>query len=528
LETSFFRRRLLDASSSAALCAIMFTSTPAAADLLMTFQNDRDDAKTLPYYITFGSDLAHGALFSATGTVNGVAGVALAANQSYLYSEDPKKCAGANTLCGLVDVSRTTPNAKVFVSLGKALTVASDGSANYLNPTGPNFTTRYDKFEFTYNGSTGGANLTSADFVGLPLQLKTAQTSHAAQTLTWNYSPTDPKLDTQKVFTALGALSNFSTNTAANALGAIVTNGLNGVTVTKPDKSQLTGVVRIISPSSTNGGQTPYPDFTAYLHHLQTGGAGSKPIVTEIAGNNGRWGSGNPPALQTYDLTSYISNDPASTETVNGVKVAPGDLLLKGTVSSGGVSQDLKILITAAQLTTFAIYGAAITPAQVEGPDDHRVVDHAVADYLAGLSLGFIGSAEANPNLPGKTIGESPSWTWYGTAMDGNNFAPLETKYAYAAAQPSDPYYNPYAAYLNNDSGGLPVTDSYGFPYTDRLTQPLANLYPDTTLTMEILKDSFTGLGGAVPEPSTWALMLAGFAGMGYSGYRRNKRAVAA
>jgi hypothetical protein len=28
-------------------------------------------------------------------------------------------------------------------------------------------------------------------------------------------------------------------------------------------------------------------------------------------------------------------------------------------------------------------------------------------------------------------------------------------------------------------------------------------------------------LGGAVPEPSTWAMMLIGFAGLGYAGYRR-------
>ena len=28
-----------------------------------------------------------------------------------------------------------------------------------------------------------------------------------------------------------------------------------------------------------------------------------------------------------------------------------------------------------------------------------------------------------------------------------------------------------------------------------------------------------------VPEPSTWAMMLIGFAGLGYAGYRQSKRA---
>jgi hypothetical protein len=29
----------------------------------------------------------------------------------------------------------------------------------------------------------------------------------------------------------------------------------------------------------------------------------------------------------------------------------------------------------------------------------------------------------------------------------------------------------------------------------------------------------------AVPEPSTWIVMLAGFAGLGFAGYRRQKNA---
>jgi hypothetical protein len=39
--------------------------------------------------------------------------------------------------------------------------------------------------------------------------------------------------------------------------------------------------------------------------------------------------------------------------------------------------------------------------------------------------------------------------------------------------------------------------------------------------------DSLTvniGIGGAVPEPSTWVMMLAGFAGLGYAGYRQRER----
>jgi hypothetical protein len=37
-----------------------------------------------------------------------------------------------------------------------------------------------------------------------------------------------------------------------------------------------------------------------------------------------------------------------------------------------------------------------------------------------------------------------------------------------------------------------------------------------------------TGEVRAIPEPSTWAMMLAGFAFLGYAGYRGRRSAVAA
>ena len=40
--------------------------------------------------------------------------------------------------------------------------------------------------------------------------------------------------------------------------------------------------------------------------------------------------------------------------------------------------------------------------------------------------------------------------------------------------------------------------------------------------------DSFTLIAGNVPEPSTWAMMLLGLAGLGYAGYRASRRTAAA
>ena len=39
---------------------------------------------------------------------------------------------------------------------------------------------------------------------------------------------------------------------------------------------------------------------------------------------------------------------------------------------------------------------------------------------------------------------------------------------------------------------------------------------------------SFVQVSGAIPELSTWAMMLLGFAGLGYAGYRKAKRATVA
>jgi PEP-CTERM motif len=33
-------------------------------------------------------------------------------------------------------------------------------------------------------------------------------------------------------------------------------------------------------------------------------------------------------------------------------------------------------------------------------------------------------------------------------------------------------------------------------------------------------------IGGAVPEPSTWAMMLVGFAGLGFGGYSASRKSV--
>ena len=131
-----------------------------------------------------------------------------------------------------------------------------------------------DKYEITYGvpasggAPTGGANLSSTDFFGIPLQLQTTGGSQP-KTLTWNYNTA---VNTAAVFQALGALENYQTDTVADTLGALVAGGANGVTINTP-AGPLNGVVRIIAPSSTNqpatGSSTPYPNIGAYATYIQ-------------------------------------------------------------------------------------------------------------------------------------------------------------------------------------------------------------------------------------------------------------------
>jgi hypothetical protein len=75
--------------------------------------------------------------------------------------------------------------------------------------------------------------------------------------------------------------------------------------------------------------------------------------------------------------------------------------------------------------------------------------------------------------------------------------------------------------------------DSYGYApiYSPGETSVITNTASVSPGYHEYLVTYVEGNGApsvlqvSVPEPSTWAMMLAGFAGLGFLGYRRNKAA---
>ena len=69
-------------------------------------------------------------------------------------------------------------------------------------------------------------------------------------------------------------------------------------------------------------------------------------------------------------------------------------------------------------------------------------------------------------------------------------------------------------------SGVRPKHDDGGGSFLDSIVSE------DVSLAGENMNDSFVTISpeSTVPEPSTWAMMLLGFAGLGFSGYRASRR----
>ena len=122
--------------------------------------------------------------------------------------------------------------------------------------------------------------------------------------------------------------------------------------------------------------------------------------------------------------------------------------------------------------------------------------------YIFGLGIGIPNSYNPNNNLGWNDFASNP----------GTPSASLT-------------YINPNYLSLGTDIG--PNSSSSGLTYFDPpslqiFTLDLVN--PDG----QLFTYSFNGATGTltpgVPEPSTWAMMLIGFAGLGYAGCRRAKR----
>jgi hypothetical protein len=122
----------------------------------------------------------------------------------------------------------------------------------------------------------------------------------------------------------------------------------------------------------------------------------------------------------------------------------------------------------------------------------------------------------------------------FGTAILGINYfpdGPVES-FTYSASSTFDFAYRGDLLLGLIDGGGefsiiingVQTLESF---ISDTVINLGSDFGPNIDLTIVLYGSGDFVLGGAIPEPSTWAMMLVGFAGLGFAGYRSSRRCAA-
>jgi hypothetical protein len=226
-------------------------------------------------------------------------------------------------------------------------------------------------------------------------------------------------------------------------------------------------IVRILGP----GLSSDYPDWNDYFDFLE-----NEP-QSKIAGYFGGSGGTGRRAAQNYSLTAQF-NPPDR----------PNFVTLTGTANGG----EIDIAISYADLNApTGIYGCNPGYTVNGGPKTSGIVNDVtgeiVGDLLAALNYGLLASKTV---VEGKTLGERTTSEMFklGAQLLGQGKV---SSMLFAAAQPDNSaYYNVYAAQILNMT-----TDAYGFPFADRIQQPLLPFPPGAVdyLKISILPIDYPG-----------------------------------
>ncbi|HEY5744185.1 MAG TPA: beta-1,3-glucanase family protein [Terrimicrobiaceae bacterium] len=273
---------------------------------------------------------------------------------------------------------------RIFISLGQPL--QNVNAPNFNNPTLPDYGVRWDKIEWTIDGSpTQCANLSSADFFSVPLKISNGSTE-----LGW-------RDHTGNIFNKLKATAG-----NINADPVIPGNGPSGV-------------VRVISPSTTaNPGA--YASMSPYIGFMEG-------KTTPISGDE----------MGGYDYDARISN---------------GSLVMTGKNRSAGHSMSVDAGQLPIQGLYKCDPQWVVDGQAGWNFSKNDVYCAAMRDVLAGFNLGFVGSSVTNPHT-GQPFGNGPSSSWQNTETrlayaGAQPSQPFYNQYANVIAQASDSYGFPF------------------------------------------------------------------------------------
>ena len=315
-----------------------------------------------------------------------------------------------------------------YVSLGKPMTSNRTDAPSFTNTSDPDYYTRWDKFEITFNGNPADvANLTGINSFAVPISIKTYGNGGTTQRDSLGYS--------------------IYTDEMINLLAAEATN--NSAVLKDASNSFL----RVIGPTTYPAGTLgPYPPFDDYVNSTITSG---DPIL--IQGQFSRGGVTPSTTNQIYTFTNTFD--------------AGGNLMMNGGGTAVGMNHTVVI---SNDVLAYNIY--ANNPAYyVDGTQSsfaaNDVYSAAVRDTIAGFAIGYVGSPVIDP-VTGIAFKDEFSKHWYETNQ------PL----AFSDVQPSNEYYNGYAEVF------WKYSDSYGFPFSDKLHKPVQiSLNPANVDTIEII-----------------------------------------
>ena len=269
------------------------------------------------------------------------------------------------------------------------------------------------------------------------------------------------------------------------------------------------------------------------------------------------------------------ANATSNAETVNGATAdaqsvaIPGDDRALGQASSTAKTSFASVSVQSSALATTGVAqfdsGAAVasTNAIAEGGSGQALVNPGQTSYA--FSTALPDKAYATTLIDGASSVASallgPSEAVFGTSILGANYGPDGSgeSQTYSASSTFDFAYRGdlLISLIDNQVSGFAGGQGFqsmeftiasdGDEIFDRIFTSLAiaesffrddvidlgsNLGPNIDLTFDytLVADGSGGfgfdfaLGGAVPEPSTWGMMLVGFAGLGFAGHRSTRR----
>jgi hypothetical protein len=317
---------------------------------------------------------------------------------------------------------------RIYLSYGKALSTDTPDGANANDP---DYHTRFDKVELTYNqGSGGSANLTAVDFYAIPLELQTSIQGTIIDQLTLAPGITGSALET--------------------AIGNAVASGQSAPVV----QTKAGAFARVLSPVKA---PASYGSFDAFLDTL----APSSTLT--ISGTY--FGT----TSQNYSYTGTIGD--------NHITLTNGSHTLK--VSRSSLAFNATDLIDHNGIYTCnAPFKVDDQPHLVSDNDIYAAV---YRDLVAGFNLGFVQAGTANDSSKWWTSQPFPPSSFTGTYYNAYAKA-IATSYPGAYGFPFSDRYRQVLADLGGMVDAMTITvlaDSADVPaYT-----PQGHLNPQTAST---------------------------------------------